>query len=826
MSAVTLTVLFFNLLPTAFAQTFSDVSDVNRNATAIEFLAKNNIISGYPDGTFQPDKPVSRVEFLKLALLSSDVKLDVTTPSGFKDVDENAWYAPYLRKAKQEGWVQGYPDNTFKPDQSVNKVEGLKMIAEIQGWQIPTIYETPFKDTATTAWYTPFVAYAKWHNFLEESGNYFIPSASLSRAKTSEILFRSLVTQVTGKQTYSPDLIDEVPEPLPNIFETPASVTPAAAASFTPVSYKNYTKTYFNNITLNEDFPNTFYTDELYTFSGQINSGTYDTAFVFLNDDVTEDFENTSDNITNGSFSIPVIFRNPGNYKLGIVPGNTTQSKYVEISVLPSLPNAVSKTTSTIPTNLKAQYNKQKTTFSWNNGTDNLTKITFTEGSLSKTFFSRQNIKSFDAIYNDFQNFKPGQISFYVQSAKAAQIKPLTIDTAWTSSDAQTFTATQHTFSETHPDLIAYNSLPEIMNGPGTITISGTAISDIYQEAAVIKPDGLVDFLQLQTNSTTTTNLNSPVIPSGGNYSFTYPAPSNGTYIVEINGKNGLAVINTPVYVGNGIPLIPDFFDLVNSTVPDTNTSTNILINNLLKLINQERTKYGLAPVSADSSLNTLAQNHSDDMWNRGYFGHVSPDGQTPDDRRLALGITTEVGENLATAPNLLYAHNGLMRSAVHRMNILEPSWTRVGLGITKTSDNYFIVVEEFSTTPLDAAALNTMKTHLKTKINQQRQSSGVPDIITNSTLESIADNWSSLMATQKFFDFVAPDGSSLAGNIQKAITNQPVQIYILESKTESGLANEIFSSTEAASPTWTTVGIGLHVDNEGALKLTLLLST
>jgi hypothetical protein len=194
-----------------FALSFSDVSTTNRNATAIDFLAKNNIISGYSDGTFQPEKSVSRVEFLKLALLSSQVKLDATTPTGFSDIDENAWYAPYLRKAKKEGWVQGYGDNTFKPTQAVNKVEGLKIIAKIQAWTTSQQTEAPFKDTPTNEWYTPFVAYGKYHNFLEETGNFFIPSSSLSRAKTSEILFRALITKGTGATTYTPDLINKFP---------------------------------------------------------------------------------------------------------------------------------------------------------------------------------------------------------------------------------------------------------------------------------------------------------------------------------------------------------------------------------------------------------------------------------------------------------------------------------------------------------------------------------------------------------------------------------------------------------------------------------------
>ncbi len=820
-SAVSSAVLFFSILPQAFAQTFTDVTTSNRNGTAIEFLADHNIISGYPDGTFRPEKPVSRVEFLKLALLSSNIELDVNTPSNFKDIDENAWYAPYVRKAKKEGWIQGYGDNSFKPEQSVNKVEGLKMIAAIQGWQVATPDLPPFKDVGLTEWFTPYVAYAKTHNFLEEGGNFYIPSASLSRAKTSETLFRAMVTKATGNQNYSPDLVSKFPDVLPTGTITP----PPSTVNFTPVTYQTFPKTYFDNITLGEEFPNTFYVNEYYVFQGKINQGKYDNAFVFLKNDTDEDFENTSDDISNGTFVIPVIFRHPGNYKMGVVPGNIGESKYVQISVLPNLPAPTGSQTSTTPSNLKVQYQNQQTTFSWSNGMDNVSKVTVSQGSTSKSFFNRQNSKKFDVIYYDFQGFKPGNINYKIESAKAAQTRPLTIDSPWVSSTSQTFSATEHTFSEIHDDLITYNALPETKTGPGTISFSGKTSSDIYQEAKVIKPDGKVDTVTLKTGTKTLIINGTPVIPKGGDYSFSYNAQTSGRYIIEINGTDGLATLNTPVYVGNGIPLLPDFFDLENATAPDT-VSTGILMNNLLKLINQERTKYGLSTISADASLNKLAQQHADDMAKRNFFGHTNPEGLTPDDRRIAMGITTDVGENLARAPNILYAHNGLMRSAIHRENILDSDWQRVGIGITKIDGDYLLVVEEFSSKPLDAAELTNIKNNLLNQVNQKRLADGNKALSKDTTLESVADNWSLAMAKQKFFEFTAPDGSSLAANVQKAVTNRAVQIYILESNSQSQLLTELMNSTQALTASWKTVGLGLQADNEGTLKLTLLLST
>jgi len=806
---------------TAAASSFSDVSTNNLNAPAIQFLKNQGIISGYPDGTFHPDQAVTRVEFLKLLFQTAGITLDVTAPTKFKDVDENAWYAPYVRKAKQAGWIEGYADNTFQPDQPVNKVEGLKMIAAVTGWQIVPALQNPFKDTSATDWFTPDVAYAKSHGYLEESGSFFIPSASLSRAKTSEMLFRILITKQTGATSYTADLINKIGANPSGILETaPQAPDPSA------VPYGTIPQNYFDNLNLDQDFPNTFYANEIYAFNGKTNDPKYDTAFAFLKGTNIESFDNSLATNTNRTFSIPVIFRKPGNYLLGIVASDTNQSKVVAISVLPNLPSPTSTVSSSTPTNLSIKYLNQKTTVSWENGNDNLAQIIFTEGSIHKTFFTRQNLKNLDLIYNEFQDFQPGQISLQIASAKTSQVMPLTIDTAWTESSSTTFIATTHDFSDVRANLITDTILPEIMSTPGTITISGKALTDIFEEANIIRPDGKIDSLNLTTSASTSTYLDENVIPAGSDYSFNYTATGIGTYILEINGKDGQAVINTPVYIQNGVPLLPDFFDLESSgDTSDENTDHATLINNLLTLTNQDRTKAGLNSLNLDPQLNQLAQNYADDLVKRNFFSHVNPEGETPDDRRIKLGITTAVGENIAAAPNLLFAHESLMRSAIHQENLLDPDWERVGLGVTKTSDNYLMVVEEFSTNPIDATKLESIKTGMGNTINQERQSNQTTALSEDSTLESLAQNWSNEMVQEKFFDFAGPNGDSLQLNIQKNITDKNVQIYVLQSGSLNLLNQKIAASTQALDFNWKNFGLGLQIDPNGILDCTLLLS-
>jgi uncharacterized protein YkwD len=103
----------------------------------------------------------------------------------------------------------------------------------------------------------------------------------------------------------------------------------------------------------------------------------------------------------------------------------------------------------------------------------------------------------------------------------------------------------------------------------------------------------------------------------------------------------------------------------------------------MLDLLNQERTSRGLQPLKADTAMRVVARKHSQDMFARGYFSHIDPDGKDPFDRMRNEGVRfVSAGENLALAQTLNIAHTGLMNSPGHRANILQPSFGRVGIGI------------------------------------------------------------------------------------------------------------------------------------------------
>jgi uncharacterized protein YkwD len=119
------------------------------------------------------------------------------------------------------------------------------------------------------------------------------------------------------------------------------------------------------------------------------------------------------------------------------------------------------------------------------------------------------------------------------------------------------------------------------------------------------------------------------------------------------------------------------------SSHPATTDAVTAARAEILSLVNQQRATAGCRPLTADSALDRLAQNFSDDMAARGFFDHTDPDGNTPWDRAKKLGITGLGGENIARgqadAPAVMDAW---MNSPGHRANILNCDYKTLGVGI------------------------------------------------------------------------------------------------------------------------------------------------
>ena len=110
---------------------FEDVPDGYWASCDINKLTDNNIIAGYPDRTFKPNLPVSRAEMATMVVKGFNLNNDVSCPSAmFKDVPENHWANKTIAKAVSNGIMAGYPNNTFKPNQSISRAEAYTIMAK------------------------------------------------------------------------------------------------------------------------------------------------------------------------------------------------------------------------------------------------------------------------------------------------------------------------------------------------------------------------------------------------------------------------------------------------------------------------------------------------------------------------------------------------------------------------------------------------------------------------------------------------------------------------------------------------------------------------
>lgn len=127
--------IFFRLLTeevrTANSTQNNSLSDVTRGQWfnhAISTLSAMGIVKGKTDGSFDPDAPITRAEFAAIAARFDDK--DTDTSSNFTDISSH-WAKNEIGIAANKGWINGYPDNTFRPDQNITRAEAMTLVNRV-----------------------------------------------------------------------------------------------------------------------------------------------------------------------------------------------------------------------------------------------------------------------------------------------------------------------------------------------------------------------------------------------------------------------------------------------------------------------------------------------------------------------------------------------------------------------------------------------------------------------------------------------------------------------------------------------------------------------
>lgn len=188
-------VMMFAFSASAYAATFSDVSErpvVEQDA--IKKAVALGIIEGYEDGTFGPDKTITRAEFAKIAVTAAGAKDTATmleaNASSFKDVKANSWYTGWINAAESLGIFKGDSNGNFRPNDTISNQEAITVLLRLLG----------YNDNLTGSWPVNYVTKANQINILDDVN--IVASAAAKRGDITVMLSATLDSDLV---TYDKD---------------------------------------------------------------------------------------------------------------------------------------------------------------------------------------------------------------------------------------------------------------------------------------------------------------------------------------------------------------------------------------------------------------------------------------------------------------------------------------------------------------------------------------------------------------------------------------------------------------------------------------------
>ncbi len=131
-------ILAFLSMASAFPARAASLSDIagRPDQAVIERVVAKGFMKGYPDGTFRPNAPVSRAEFIVSLARSAGLDPMQSPAKMLEDLPTSNWAAPLVYAALAKGWVSGYPDGTFHPTANITREESMAVVAQRMGFEI------------------------------------------------------------------------------------------------------------------------------------------------------------------------------------------------------------------------------------------------------------------------------------------------------------------------------------------------------------------------------------------------------------------------------------------------------------------------------------------------------------------------------------------------------------------------------------------------------------------------------------------------------------------------------------------------------------------
>lgn len=155
-------------------------SDVLNNV-AIDYITDAGIVQGYDDDTFRPDNPINRAEFTKILIEAKTGQNPTASAAGcFNDFTVDQWFSSYVCYAKNQGIISGYPDGSFGPANNINMAEASKILVNV--------FEIELVPGPESTWYSPYIDTLTAEKYIPDSVNYV--SQEITRAEMAEMIWR------------------------------------------------------------------------------------------------------------------------------------------------------------------------------------------------------------------------------------------------------------------------------------------------------------------------------------------------------------------------------------------------------------------------------------------------------------------------------------------------------------------------------------------------------------------------------------------------------------------------------------------------------------
>lgn len=176
-------------------QVFTDQSDI-QHLSAINLLYSRNILSGYADGSFKPENNINRAETLSIILKALEINPINEQETNFTDVPTQEWYTGYVNKARSMDIIKGYADGTFRPADTINQAELLKITLKSFGIEVGDVPTNTLPSTLNqNDWYASYYAYTLATELIDIET--ISPTKPVTREEFAELIYR-LIEQQEG----------------------------------------------------------------------------------------------------------------------------------------------------------------------------------------------------------------------------------------------------------------------------------------------------------------------------------------------------------------------------------------------------------------------------------------------------------------------------------------------------------------------------------------------------------------------------------------------------------------------------------------------------